>query len=113
MTLSEILKTEYSEKFDEIRKNMMVMSFYKYGALRDNYKNEKTIDAIGSLKKRLAKYGETGNTEYLADIANFAMIEFMYPQHKEAFYKPTDSGSCEISGFGVNEIKGFKDGPGI
>lgn len=107
MKIEDILKTEYSENFDNIRKNMMCLSFYKYGAMADNYKKEKTIDAIGSLKKRLAKYEETGNTEFLADIANFAMIEFMYPQHPKAHYKPTDSGACDIDGFGVNEVKNY------
>lgn len=107
MSMEKILSTEYSERFDNIRKGMMVMSFYKYGAMQENYKQEKTIDAIGSLKKRLQKYEDTGNTEFLADIANFAMIEFMYPQHVGAQYKPTDSGSCEIDGFGVNEVKNY------
>lgn len=107
-TMEQILKTEYSERFDEIRKSMMCVSYYKYGAMKDNYKKHKTIDAIGSLKKRLRKYEETGNTEFLADIANFAMIEFMYPQHKEAHYRPTDDGACEIDGFGINEIKDWR-----
>lgn len=109
MDIKQILSTEYSERFDEIRKNMMVMSFYKYGLLEENYKQEKCLDAIGSLEKRLEKYKETGNTEFLADIANFAMIEFMYPQHKKAHYKPTDSGACEVAGFGINEIKNWWD----
>lgn len=108
MKAEDILKTEYNEQFDNIRKNMMVMSFYKYGLLSDNYKKEKTIDAIASLEKRLVKYKETGNTEFLADIANFAMIEFTYPQHSNPHYKPTDSGACEIEGFGVNEIKNWE-----
>jgi len=107
MTIEQILDQEYSEKFDKIRKDMMVVSFYKYGALSENYKTEKTIDAIGSLEKRLQKYKDTGNTEFLADIGNFAMIEFMYPQHVKSHYKPTDSGACEIDGFGVNEVKNF------
>lgn len=108
MSPGEILKTEYSEEFDRIRKIMMIMSFYKYGPLQENYKQEKCLDAIGNLKKRLEKYEETGNTEFLADIANFAMIEFMYPQHPKAHYKPTDSGACEVVGFGVNEIKNWE-----
>jgi hypothetical protein len=54
------------------------------------------------------KYKETGNTEFLADVANFAMIEFMFPQHEKKNYKPTDSGACETAGFGVNEIKGWE-----
>lgn len=103
----EILSTEYYEEFDKIRKYMMVMSYYKYGPIRENYKTEKTIDAIGSLKLRLKEFEKTGNTELLADVANFAMIEFKYPQHPKAHYKPTDSGACEIEGFGVNEIKNF------
>ena len=94
--------------FDEIRKNMMLMSYYKYGSVAENYRTEKTIDAIGSLKKRLAKYRRNRATEFLADIANFAMIEFMYPQHDKAHYKPTDSGACEIDGFGINEIKNWE-----
>jgi len=103
-----ILATEYSEKFDKIRKDMMIMSFYKYGPLQDNYKKHKTINAIGSLEKRLQKYKETGNTEFLADIANFAMIEFMNPQHANGHYTPTDEGACEIDGFGINELKHFR-----
>lgn len=30
----DILRTEYSEKFDNIRKNMMIVSYYKYGPLK-------------------------------------------------------------------------------
>lgn len=103
--LDRILSTEYSEKFDEIRKKMMLMSYYKYGALKENYVKYKCMDAIGNIKKRLEKYEETGNTEFLADAANFCMIEFMYPSIEGARYTPTDSGACEVKGFGINEIR--------
>ena len=101
----EILKTEYCPRFDELRKNRMVVSFYKYGPLVDNYKNEKCMDAIGNLKARIEKYEETGNTEFLVDAANFCMLEFMYPQKEGAYFEGTDSGACKIVGFGVNEVK--------
>lgn len=103
--LEKILKTEYSEKFDDIRKKMMLMSYYKYGPMKDNYDKFKCMDAIGNMKKRIDKYIETGNTEFLADVANFAMIEFMYPSIEGAKYTPTDSGACEVVGFGINEIR--------
>lgn len=103
----KILSTEYSERFDEIRKSMMIASYYKYGAMRENYSEFKCMDAIGNIKKRLQKYEETGNTEFLADVANFAMIEFMYPSIEGAQYKPTDSGVCELVGFSINEIRNF------
>lgn len=104
-TREEILKTEYSYRFDEIRKDMMEVSYYKYGPLQKNYEEHKCMDAIANAKKRIEMYERTGNTEYLADVANFCMIEFMKPQKEGAFYKPTDSGSCETVGFGIREVE--------
>lgn len=65
--IKNILSTEYSERFDEIRKNMMIVSYYKYGPLKDNYGTYKCMNAIENLKIRLQKYLDTGNTEYLAN----------------------------------------------
>lgn len=106
-TTEEILKTEYSERFDELRKNAMEVSYYKYGPVKDNYSKYKCMDCIGNLKKRIQAYEETGNTEFLVDVANFAMIEFMYPSIAGAKYTPTDSGAVDTVGFGINEIRNF------
>ena len=80
-----ILDTEHSKHFDELRKNRMEVSFYKYGPVRENYGN-KLVSAVDNLEKRLELYKQTGNMEYLCDVANFAMIEFMYPQHGQAHF---------------------------
>lgn len=105
--IEDILKTEYSERFDKIRKDMMVMSYYKYGPMKDNYDKLRCMDALGNIEKRIKKYKETGNTEFLADVANFAMIEFMYPSIDGAKYTPTESGACDIVGFSINEVRNF------
>lgn len=103
-----ILSTEYSEQFDELRKKQMVMSHYKYGYIKEN-SNKHAIDYIKTLELRIAKYKETGNIEFLGDIANFAMIEFMHPQHPKAHYKPTDSHeSPGVYGMSIKEIQDFK-----
>lgn len=81
-----ILKTEYSTAFDEHRKKAMINSFYKYGPAKKNYGEYKCMDAIKNLEIRLQKYKETGNTEYLVDVANFAMLEFMHPSTPGAKY---------------------------
>jgi hypothetical protein len=81
------------------------MSYYKYGAVKDNYQ-QRLIKGIESLEKRLDAYKRTGNTEFLADIANFAMIEFMYPQHPKAHFEATDSNkSPGIVGMSINQLK--------
>ncbi|MES0334759.1 MAG: hypothetical protein SFH39_00155 [Candidatus Magnetobacterium sp. LHC-1] len=109
MKLDEILKTEYCEKFDELRKNRIKVAYYNYGPAKQNFGN-KLVDAIKTLKLQIKKYEETGNTEYLIDAANYSMFEFMYPQHKKAHFRATDSSeSAGLSGMSYNQIKEFKD----
>jgi hypothetical protein len=67
----------------------MDVSFCRYGPVAEAYPHR--VDAIASLKDRLDRYAKTGNTEWLMDVANFAMIEFMHPRHPDAHYRPTDS----------------------
>jgi hypothetical protein len=67
----------------------MAVSFYKYGPIEDAYPHR--VNAIKSLRARLAKYEMTGNTEWLMDVANFAMIEFMLPSHPTAHYRGTSA----------------------
>jgi hypothetical protein len=81
--------SEFSEPFVQYMRNRMAVSFHKYGKVADAYPHK--VDAIESLKKRLERYTETGNTEWLVDAANFAMIEFMHPRHEVAHFKGTDS----------------------
>jgi len=105
----EILKTEYSTAFDELRKNRMYVSHFKYGFIKPNAQNH-CVDYIETLEKRLKAYKETGNTEFMADIANFAMIEFMYPQHPKAHFKATDSHeSPGLIGMSTKEMEDFKN----
>lgn len=105
---TEILDKEYSIEFDEKRKNAILVSYHKYGPSKENFKKG-MVDAIGSLKKNLKKFEETGNTEYLVDVANYAMFRYMYPQGNES-YRPTDSnGSAGVDGITINEIKAMKE----
>jgi hypothetical protein len=81
--------SEVSMQFLQGMADRMGVSFHKYGKVADAYPIH--VDAIDSLMQRLRKYRETGNTEWLMDVANFAMIEFMCPAHDNAHYAPTDS----------------------
>lgn len=87
--VSQILATEFSEDFARGMRDRMVVSFYKYGPVAEGFPHK--VNAITSLTDRLRKYAETGNTEFLMDAANFAMIEYMHPAHPAAFFEGTDS----------------------
>ena len=66
------------------------------------------VDAIGSLKKCLVKFEETGNLEYLCDVANYAMFRFMFPQEGDFFKHTGSDESAGIIGMSVKEIEEFK-----
>jgi len=89
------VQTDWSEEIDinfmQHMANAMGMSYYKYGAVRDAYPHK--IAALESMERRIEKYKETGNKQYLVDAANFAMIEFMAPIHPNAHYTPEDSNT--------------------
>lgn len=81
--------SEFSVPFVQGMADRMSMSYFKYGLVAEAYPSK--VDAIASLEKRLQKYKETGNTEWLMDVGNFAMIEYMYPKHDAAHFESTDS----------------------
>lgn len=81
--------TEFSFAFVQSMANRMAVSYHKYGALADAYPHR--MDAIASIQQRLDLYHQTGNTEWLIDAANYAMIEFMHPRHPSAHFVATDS----------------------
>ena len=83
------MNTEVSWRFQKLMRDAMCVSYYKYGKVAEGFPER--VDAVESLKLRLKKYAQTGNAEYLVDVANFAMIEFMHPKHPDAFYKATDA----------------------
>jgi hypothetical protein len=88
-TVDSVPASEFSQPFVQGMADRMAVSFCKYGRVAEAYPSR--VDAIASLKLRLEKYAKDGNTEWLMDVANFAMIEFMHPRHEKAHFRPTDS----------------------
>ena len=86
---SNVPVTEFNETFVQGMADRMAVSYFKYGPVHEAYPGK--VDAIASLVKQLKKYQETGNTEWLMDVGNFAMIEFQHPKHPRAHFRGTDS----------------------
>ena len=89
------IDNEYSNEIDKLRKSRVEVSYYKYGAARDNFGSGR-VDAIGSLELCLEKFKKTKNTEYLLDVANYAMFRYMYPLPGE-YFKATDSNESAVT----------------
>ena len=80
--------TEVSREFLQGMADRMAVSFHKYGPV---HATPTTVDEIKGLKKRLQLYEETGNGEWLMDVANFAMIEYMLGRHPNFHFRATSS----------------------
>lgn len=76
------LRRDSCRAFHDMMDGAVLVNGYKYGDVHDAYPDR--VDAIASLENRLAKYKEDGNVRWLADIANFAMFEFMLPRREGA-----------------------------
>lgn len=98
------INKEYSAEFDKKRKDRVMVSFYKYGPARENFGGGR-VDAVGSLELCLEKFKKTGNTEYLLDVANYAMFRYMYPLPGEYFKSTDSSESAGTVGTPINMEK--------
>lgn len=87
-----IILQEYSSDFDDIRKRMVMMSYYKYGPARINF-GSGLVDAVASAEKCISAFKKDGNTEHLADASNYLMFRFKFPYPGE-YYMPTSSEEC-------------------
>lgn len=107
MDINAILKTEYSEEFDQLCKNRVVQSYFKYGPAKVNF-GQGLVNPIESAKMCISKYEKTLNTEYLADARNYLMFAFMFPADG-AYFRATDSNeSAGKAGISINELKNWK-----
>lgn len=87
--LDMIGKIQSCPKFEEYRKNRMLMGYFRYGPLVCQIGKAK-YDNIGSIEKRIAQYKKDHNREHLVDIANLAMIEFA--THPDYPFSSVDDG---------------------
>lgn len=85
----DILKRDFSDEFVNKMRNAIELSHYKYGWMSNTY--PELAQAVKCIQERLDLYNKTHNTEYLVDIANFAMIEYKHPSYEDARYTPSDS----------------------
>lgn len=90
MRLEEIAKENWSDEFETLMRNRLIMGAFRYGLLRSQKKGE--YDLVGSIFKRAEKYRETGNDELLVDIANLALVEFVKGDHPKKHFASIDDG---------------------
>jgi hypothetical protein len=92
ITLADVYANR--KQFDEfvaIMNRNMHQGYFRYG--RNEPGEPGRINYVDDILSRLERYLETGNKEYLVDVANSARLEFLFPSaHDETFFAHTDDG---------------------
>lgn len=88
-SMEELEQTEWSDRFERLMRNRLIMGALRYDCLKAS---QPSYDNVGSMIKRLQKYKETGNTEFLVDVANLCLVEFEIGTHPTKHFKAIDDG---------------------
>lgn len=92
---NDLLKSEWSHEFERLMRNRLVMGALRYGLLRR--KDSKIYDRVGSMMRRLKKYQETGNKEFLVDVANLCLVKFVCCKHPNAHFHSQDNTTEHVA----------------
>lgn len=84
-SLDLLAKSEWSVEFEKLCRKYMIQGAFGYGRLGEEGKPQ--YDRIAAIIHRAKLYKETGNDEYLVDIANFCQLEFVEGIHPKKHFK--------------------------
>ena len=88
--LVELMKTEWSDVFEKLMRNRLIMGRFRYGALGS--KDKRQYDRVSAALKRLTQYSISGNTELLVDVANLCLLEYVEGRHPQKHFSAVDDG---------------------
>lgn len=91
-TLDDVKKMNVDDTFIKHMVNAMCMSAFKYGDVKEVCGKV----AIEKMNKEIEMFMEDGNTEHMVNVANYAMLRYMFPQEGER-YIGTDSNKSVVT----------------
>jgi len=88
----EYKDTEWSPEFEKLMRNRLVVGGLRYGKMghEEIPHGKPRYDRVKTMKRRLDLFSETGNAEYLVDIANFSLLLYEERDHENWHFDPRD-----------------------
>ena len=83
-------ESEWSKEYEVGCRMRMVMGAFRYGRLQEG--NYKKYDLVKEIKRRLERYEESENLEFLLDCGNMCMLQFMKGKENGQTVKSVDDG---------------------
>ena len=97
MSLAELKRTEWSPEFERLMRHRLIFGAYRYGRMGHGRvpEGKPKYDRCESIRKRLEFFEDTGNAEWLIDIANLALLLFEEQMHPKFHFKHIDGDTDE------------------
>lgn len=90
----ELKETTWDENFLKLMWNRLLMGRLRYGPKKGK---APAYAYAKSIQDKIKLYVETGNTELLVDIGNYAMLEFRFGKHPNKHFAATDDADhCKV-----------------
>ena len=89
--LADLEKSEWSTTFEGYMRNRLLMGAMRYGTLAEKRKRKIKWDLMGAIESKIKLHHETGNDEYLVDIANYCLLEFEVGDHPKKHFRALDN----------------------
>ena len=85
-----LLISQWSEEFERLQRNRLVLGALRYGNIGAKGKAE--YDRISCIINRSKKYKRSGNLEFIVDVTNLCMLEFVEGDHPNKHFNSIDDG---------------------
>jgi len=93
MSLAERRKEQWSNRFEQLMRQRLLMGSYRYGPFRLQPVGRYAYDYPGDALRRIQEYIDSGNMEHLIDVANLCLLEFEHGTHPKKHFAATDDGT--------------------
>ena len=92
ISLEDLRKSEWSNEFEELMRNRLLLGALRYGKMGHGSipEGKPKYDRCDSIRKRLKFFEETGNAEWLVDIANMSLLMFEERVHENFHFSASD-----------------------
>lgn len=87
-SMESLKLSEWDDHFEQLMRNRLVMGAIRYG--RIGVVGKPQYDRVTSMIKRLQKYADNGNKEFLVDVANLCLLEFVECNHSKQHFHAVD-----------------------
>lgn len=93
-SLDDLKLSEWSPEFEQLMRNRLIFGAIRYGPMGHGGipRGKPTYDRCESIRQRLTRYEQTGNAEWLVDIANMALLMYEERYHPNFHFHSVDDG---------------------